>query len=68
MAGLRGPERSELFQFGVPPGSKDDGDVRLATEGRRFFPGVSAEGFPKDCSKGLGSRLNWDLVLWLLVK
>lgn len=39
----------------------------LATGGRRLFEGVSAEGFPKDCSKGLGSRLKvvFELCCWL---
>lgn len=29
-----------------------------ATGGSNDFPGVSADGLPKDCSNGLGSREN----------
>lgn len=59
MAGLRGPVlRDPPPQAnGVTPvpGRSEDGDVRAATEGSLVPPGVS--GAPKDCSKGLGSRL-----------
>ena len=63
MAGLRGPVRSEPppQAKGVTPvpGRRDDGEVRAATEGNLVPPGVSgAPPVPKDCSKGLGSRLN----------
>lgn len=62
IAGLSGPVRSELTPQlkGVvaPPGRSDEGDVNAATDGSLVPPGVSgAPGAPKDCSKGLGSRL-----------
>lgn len=63
MAGLRGPERNELAQLNplveLVPGIA--GEARAATEGRSDLPGVSAEGWPKDCSNGLGSRKKCEL-------
>ena len=60
MAGLSGPDLNEFGQLKpadeAPSRSSEAGEVRDATGGRRDFPGVSAEGFPKDCSNGLGSR------------
>lgn len=59
IAGLSGPDLKELpsCQPGVPSGPMGAGEVRLATEGRPGnLPGVSVEGLPKDCSKGLGSN------------
>lgn len=60
MAGLRGPVRSEpppqLNGVALGPGKRDEGDVKAATEGNLVPPGVSGAP-PKDCSKGLGSRL-----------
>jgi hypothetical protein len=53
MAGLRGPVRND-DQPGVIPG-KGDGDVIFATGGRMVLPGVSTDGFVKDCSKTFGS-------------
>ncbi len=62
MAGLSGPVRSEPppQANGVLPGSREDGDVRAATDGSLVppGPGVSGGAPPKDCSKGFGSRLS----------
>lgn len=59
MAGLKGPDRSELPQPnpGVEPLPGMAGDASAATDGSKDFPGVSLEGTPKDCSKGLNSVL-----------
>ena len=46
------------------PGSSDDGDVSAATDGSFVPLGVSGAP-PKDCSKGLGSRLK-EPPAWLL--
>lgn len=59
IAGLRGPERSELDQLYpllvLAPGIA--GEVSSATDGRSDLPGVSLVGSPlNDCSNGLGSR------------
>lgn len=66
MAGLRGPERNEFCQSGVAAGPpRGAGEVNDCTDGRtpvNLF-GVSEDGCPKDCSKGLGSREKWAL-LW----
>jgi hypothetical protein len=66
IAGLSGPERREFGQLkpplDVPPGRRDAGDVRAATGGNSDFPGVSTDGLPKDCSKGLGSKEKWLLL------
>jgi hypothetical protein len=51
----------------VPPGNRDAGDVSDATGGSKDFPGVSADGTPKDCSNGFGSSEKWALV-WAPVK
>lgn len=73
MAGLKGPVLREpppqlngVFPF---PGSSDEGEVKEATLGNFVPPGVSTvpaaapvpllPPVPNDCSKGLGSRLNW---------
>jgi len=68
MAGLSGPVRREpppqLNGVTPVPGRREDGEVRAATDGSFVPPGVSG-GAPKDCSKGLGSRLN-EPVRWLL--
>lgn len=69
MAGLNGPDRSEFDQLYPPadaaPPKSGAGDVRDATGGSNdLLPGVSVDGFPKDCSKGFGSREKW-LLLWL---
>lgn len=57
MAGLNGPERSEPCQLYPPvelvPGMA--GEVRDATGGKSVLPGVSVDGAPNDCSKGLNS-------------
>jgi hypothetical protein len=63
IAGLSGPVLSEPPppQNGVPPvpGRSDEGDVNAATGGSLVPPGVSGGAPPpKDCSNGLGSRLN----------
>jgi hypothetical protein len=67
MAGLSGPARSDDDQLGVSPG-KGVGEVMLATGGSIVRPGVSTEGFPKDCSKTLGSSENWLVVLCVCEK
>lgn len=63
MAGLKGPERSELGQLkpaeAAPPGRSEAGDARAATGGSNDLPGVSAALLPKDCSNGLGSSARW---------
>jgi hypothetical protein len=41
----------------VPVGSRDEGEVKAATDGSLVPPGVSGAPPPKDCSNGLGSRL-----------
>jgi hypothetical protein len=61
MAGLKGPERKEFVQVYPPvelaPGKA--GEAMDATGGSNDLPGVSSDGAPKDCSKGLGSKENW---------
>jgi hypothetical protein len=69
MAGLRGPVLREPppQPNGVTPvpGSRDDGEVSAATDGSFVPPGVSGGAPPKDCSNGLGSRLNAEPPIWL---
>lgn len=60
MAGLRGPDRNEFCQPGVPLTPTGAGDVRLASDGNWPLGGVSVAGFPNDCSNGLGSK--WKLL------
>lgn len=64
MAGLKGPERSELGQLkaaeaGPAPCKSDAGEARAATGGSKDLPGVSTALWAKDCSKGLGSSARW---------
>lgn len=71
MAGLRGPVRSEpppqVKGVDVEPWRRADGEVKAATEGSFVPPGVSGPLPPKDCSKGLGSRLR-EPPDWLVKK
>lgn len=47
----------QLKGVALAPGKSDDGEVKAATDGSLVPPGVSGPPPPKDCSKGLGSRL-----------
>ena len=61
IAGLRGPDLNDEEKLypplDVPSGASGAGDVRAATGGRSdLLSVISAEGWPKDFSKGFGSR------------